>query len=104
MKSMVVVAGGNIAAAAVAVVQFVGMNYLNAHDVEISIVIVVCVVGVAVFVPAAVDSNCSLHHYAVAVDQYVDELEPSLTAFAYHCYTADFAGDDCNFFAADAVA
>lgn len=98
MKSMVVadvaadvvvgvVVDGNIAAAA-AVVQFVGMNYLNAHDVEISIVIVVvCAVGVAVFVPAAAavvaDNNC--HHCEVPCCQNKDEHSPSLIAAEPHC-------------------
>jgi len=88
----VVVVDGNIAAVA-AVVQFVGMNYLNAHDVEISIVIgvvVVCAVGVvAVFVPAAAaavvvaDNNC--HHYEVPCCQNTDEHSPSLIAAESHC-------------------
>jgi len=76
----VVVVGGNIAAAA-AVVQFVGMNYLNGHDVEISIVIVVCAVGVDVVPGAAVvavaDSNCPQHHYEVPCFQNIDEHSPS---------------------------
>lgn len=103
-----VAAVGNIAVAVAAdaddgvddaaVVQFVGMNYLNAHDVEISIVIVVCAVvvgGVAVFVPAA-DNSCRRQHRCEMVSQDVGERSPNWVAAANHCDTADFADDDYN--------